>query len=339
MSPHQITIIDIARELGLSKSTVSRALAGHPNVHPETRKRVLEVARYHDYQPNLLAKSLIERKTRHLGVVIPDIEKPFFASIVSGIQQVANQTGYRIIITQSNESPEEEVANIEALVLSRVDGLLVCHTRTTTCFDHMFQIHRKGIPITGFARVCPGLKIPSVVENDEEGAYRMVSHLIRGGARRIALLSGPRELTACALREKGYLRALAEAGITPDEQWIVNTRFLRQDIAPALDHWLELDHPPDALFAIYDAGAVQLITQLRARLVDIPEEIQVAGFGNDPVAEFVSPGLTTYAQFPHKIGETACRQMMGLLSGKKVPATATVVKGKLIQRQSTFLDT
>jgi LacI family transcriptional regulator len=336
MPKHQITIIDIARELGISKSTVSRALAGHPNVHPETSKRVWEVARFYEYQPNLLAKSLIERKTHHLGVVIPDIEKPFFASIVSGIQQVANPAGYRIIITQSNESPEEEAANMQALVLSRVDGLMVCHTRATTDFEHIYHIHRKGIAVTGFARVCPGLKIPTVVENDVEGAYLMVRHLIAGGASRIGLLSGPRELTACRLREQGYLKALSEAGITPREEWIVNTRFLKQDIAPALDHWMGLEDPPGALFAIYDAGAAQLILQLQARGIRVPEQVQVAGFGNDPVAEIIAPGLTTYAQFPHKIGETACKQMLALLSGSKAPVTQKIVRGKLIQRYSTL---
>lgn len=334
MAKHQVTIIDIARELGLSKSTVSRALVGHPNVHPDTRKRVMEAARYHEYQPNLLAKSLSERKTHHLGVVIPDIEKPFFASIVSGIQHIANQAGYRIIITQSNESPEEEIANIQALVLSRVDGLLICHTKDTSCFDHMRQIHRKGVPVTGFARICPGLKIPSVVENDVEGAYLMTRYLLAHGARRIGLLSGPAPLTASRLREKGYLKALGEKGVTPRKEWVYHTRFLKEDIAPAIAHWESLAEPPDALFAIYDAGAVELIRQLKARGRRIPEDIQIAGFGNDPVAALIEPGLTTYAQFPGKIGETACRQMLALLEGQP-GAAREVVTGELIPRGST----
>ncbi|HEX5551654.1 MAG TPA: LacI family DNA-binding transcriptional regulator [Chitinophagaceae bacterium] len=336
MSKHQVTIVDIARELGISKSTVSRALANHPNVHPQTHTRVWEAAKFHEYQPNLLAKSLIQRKTHHLGVVIPDIEKPFFASIVSGIQHVANRSGYRIIITQSNESPEEEVANIQALVLSRVDGLLVCHTRETTHFDHMHQIYRKGFPVTGFARICPGLNVPNVVENDVQGAYLMVRHLLEGGARHIGLLSGPKNLTACRLREKGYRKALQEAGIRVNPRWIVNTRFMKEDIAKAVDHWMGLPHPPDGLFAIYDAGAVALIRHLKAQGRRIPDDLQIAGFGNDPVAELMEPSLTTYAQFPFKIGEMACQQMLDLLAGVKTAPKEIVVTGKLLKRQSTL---
>lgn len=193
MPNHPITINDLARELGISKSTVSRALTDHPNVHPETKRRVKEIAQFYDYQPNMLARSLIQRKTNHLGVVIPDIERPFFASIVSGIQRVAFQAGYRIIITQSNESAEEEIANIEALVLSRVDGLLVCHTRETMNFEQIHQIYRKGVPIIQFARTCPSLPVTKVMENDIDGSYLTVSHLIETGSKRIALLSGPKK--------------------------------------------------------------------------------------------------------------------------------------------------
>lgn len=335
MAQHQITIIDIARELGISKSTVSRALAGHPNVHPETRARVLEAAQYHGYQPNLLAKSLIHNETRHLGVVIPDIEKPFFASIVSGIQQVAYQAGYSIIITQSSESTEEEAANMRALVSSRVDGLLVCHTRETTNFDHLWQIHHKGIPIIEFARVCPDLDVPKVVENDVEGAYIMVRHLLDRGARHIGLLSGPPDLMVCRLREDGYRKAMKEAGIEVNEKWIIHTKFLKQDIAGAIDQWLNLSDPPDALFAVYDAGAVELIRQLKCKNKKVPVDIQVAGFGNDPVAELIEPSLTTYAQFPFEIGKKACCQMLGLLEGATPAAKNIIVRGELIQRQST----
>lgn len=162
MKRHQTTILDIARELNISKSTVSRALTGNTNIHPDTRQRVLDMAQRLEYQPNALAQSLIRSETHLLGVVIPDIEKPFFARIVSGIQHQASQAGYRIIITQSNESPEVEVQNVQTLVLSQVDGLLVCHTRNTQQFEHMRLLHRKGIPLVSFARICPELPISTL---------------------------------------------------------------------------------------------------------------------------------------------------------------------------------
>jgi LacI family transcriptional regulator len=336
MAKHQVTIMDIARELKISKSTVSRALANHPNVGPDTRKRVLEVAEYYEYQPNLLAKSLLQQKTYHLGVVIPDIKKPFFASIVSSIQQVAFKAGYRIIITQSNESPEEEIANIRALVLSQVDGLLVCHTRDTGDFAYMKRIHDKELPIIGFARICPDLPVPKVVENDCEGAYIMVKHLLKGGARRIGLLSGPKTLLACTLREEGYRKALQEAGIQIKNKWIVNTSFIKENIVRAVDQWMALSPSLDAIFSVYDAGAIEVIRQLKVRKKRIPDDIQVAGFGNDPIAEIIEPSLTTYAQFPSEIGMIACEKMLEVLSGAKTPPENIIVQGELIKRQSTI---
>lgn len=336
MASHPVTIIDLARELGISKSTVSRALTDHPNVHPETRKRVLEIAQLYDYQPNMLAKGLIQRKTYHLGVVIPDIEKPFFASIVSGIQKVAFQAGYRIIITQSNESAEEEVANIEALVLSRVDGLLVCHTRETSNFEQIYQIHKKGLPIIQFARICPGLPVTKVVENDVEGSYLVVRHLLESGSRRIALLSGPQDLMVCQLRKEGYKKAIGEAGISMDRNLVFHTNFLEKDIASALDQWMTLSSPPDAIFAIYDRGAIELIRQLKLRGKKIPEDIQIAGFGNDPVADIIDPTLTTYGQNPFKIGKIACQQMLHCLAGNYDNIENIIVPGNFLKRGSTL---
>jgi DNA-binding LacI/PurR family transcriptional regulator len=338
MGRHQTTILDIARELGLSKSTVSRALTSHPNVHPDTRQRVLDAARRTEYQPNLLAQSLIRSETHLLGVVIPDIEKPFFASIVSGIQQEAMQAGYRLIITQSNESPETEIANLQALVLSRVDGLLVCHTRDTRTFDHIRLAHRKGIPVVEFARVSPELPIPQVVENDELGARTVVRHLLDAGARRIGLLSGPESLLVSQLRTEGYRQALAEAGRSVEPEWIVTTRFVREDVRAALDHWLRLPEPPDAYFAVYDAGAVELMRLLKQRGYRIPEQVQVAGFGNDPVAELVEPPLTTFAQYPREIGRTACRLLLDSFTNHARPGL-TIVSGELCVRASTRLIT
>ena len=332
-----ITILDIARELHISKSTVSRALANHPNVHPDTRKRVLEVAQFYDYQPNMIAKSLLQQKTYNLGVVIPDIQKPFYAAIVSGIQQTASQAGYRIIITQSNESVSEETSNIEALVRSRVDGLLVCHTRATEEFKQIHRLHKKGLRIVEFARVCPDLPVSTVVENDVDGAYAVVRHLLDKGAKRVGLLSGPKGLTVSRLRETGYRKALDEAGITVEQKWIAHTRFLNEDIEKAVEKWMGARMKPDAIFSIYDAGAVDAMQWLQKSGQRIPEDIQVAGFGDDPSAALVRPSLTTYSQTPLKIGQVACNQMLRILSDKNAAVENQIVRGELVVRNSTRL--
>lgn len=337
MKRHQTTIIDIARELGLSKSTVSRALTGSANIHPDTRQRILEAARRLEYQPNLLAQSLIRSETHLLGVVIPDIEKPFYARIVSGIQHMASQAGYRVIITQSNESPEVEVQNVQALVLSRVDGLLVCHTRETTNFEHMRLIFRKGIPLVSFARICDELPVTKIVEDDRTGGRLVTEHLLDRGYRRIAVLAGPEGLLLSEERLAGYRQAMATAGLPVRPDWVSHTRFTTADTLAALARWQALPEPPEAVFAIFDAGAVDIIRAVKQQGRSIPADLAVAGFGDDPAASLLEPGLTTFRQTPYVIGQVACRQLLNQLAGDAgaLAAEPIIVPGELVVRAST----
>lgn len=337
MKNHQVTIIDIAKKLGISKSTVSRALTNNPNVNPETRKAVLEMAKELDYQPNMLALGLIKNETRMLGVIIPDIQKPFFAAIVSGIQHAVARMGYRTIIAQSDESPQIEKDNIQALMLSRVDGFLICHTRDTRNFDQIKMLYQKGFPLVSFARICQELPIPKVVEDDFNGLYTTTQHLIERGRRRIALLSGPKHLQASKLRQQGYMAALRQRGIEFDSNLVVHTRFLTENVANALDHWLALPEPPDAICTIYDAGAVQVIQLLKSRGLRVPRDIAIAGFGNDPAAALVEPGLTTFEQRPYEIGVLAGKHMLDILKKRftDVPPEITISEGRLVVRGST----
>ncbi|NGM61058.1 LacI family transcriptional regulator [Sphingobacterium sp. SGG-5] len=337
MKKHQVTIIDIAKNLGISKSTVSRALTNNPNVSAETRKAVLEMAKSLDYQPNMLALSLIKNETRLLGVIIPDIQKPFFAAIVSGIQHAVGRMGYRTIIAQSDESPQIEKENIQALMLSRVDGFLICHTRDTRNFDHVKTLYQKGFPLVSFARICQELPIPKVVEDDFNGLYTTTQHLIETGRRRIALLAGPKHMRASKLRQQGYMAALRQNGITYDQDLVEHTRFLPEHVTSAVHKWLALPKPPDAICTIYDAGGIQIIQLLKNKGIRIPEDIAVAGFGNDPVASLVEPGLTTFEQRPYEIGLIAGKQMLDTLKKKftDMPPEITISQGKLIVRSST----
>lgn len=337
MKEHQVTIIDIAKKLGISKSTVSRALTNNPNVNPETRKAVLKMAKALDYQPNMLALSLIKNETRMLGVIIPDIQKPFFAAIVSGIQHALSRMGYRTIIAQSDESPQIEKENIQALMLSRVDGFLICHTRDTRKFDQIKTLYQKGFPLVSFARICQELPIPKVVEDDFNGLYTTTQHLIERGRRRIALLAGPKHLQASKLRQQGYMAALRQNGIVFDKELVRHTRFLAENVEEALDQWLALSAPPNAICTVYDAGAIQILQYLKARGLSVPDDIAVAGFGNDPAASLVEPGLTTFEQRPYEIGLLAGKHMLNILKKgvNYVPPQITISEGTLIVRGST----
>ena len=335
MARHQTTIIDLARELGLSKSTVSRALTNHVNVHPDTRRKVLEAAQRTEYQPNLLAQSLVRHQTLTVGVVIPDIEKPFYASIVSGIQHLASRTGYRVIVAQSNESPDTEVANVQALVSSQVDGLLICHTRETRHFDHVRLLHRRGMPLVSFARIGPDLPMPKVVEDDRAGGRAMTEHLLATGRTRVAVLAGPEDLLASQLRVDGFLEAMQTHGLPVPEGYVRHTRFVKTDVAEALDAWLALPQPPEAVFSVYDAGAIQLIKFLKARGLCVPDDLAVAGFGDDPAADLIEPGLTTWHQSPYEIGRQAFQFFLDQLVEEPTPDRLHIVPGQLVVREST----
>lgn len=338
MHKHQVTILDIAHKLGISKSTVSRALTNNPNISRETKADVLKVAREMDYQPNLLALGLKKNRTYTFGIVIPDIQKPFFAAIVSGIQHTVAKFGYRVVITQSNESPKIEEENINALMLYRVDGFFVCHTRDTVNFNHVKLLHQKGYPIVTFARICQELPIPKVVEDDFNGLYSTTQHLIESGKKRIAILAGPRFLLASKLRLNGYKVALQQNGLEYDKELVANIRFRDSDVSVILDKWMRLDKPPDGICAVYDAGAIKLIQLIKAKGLKIPQDIAVTGFGNDPAASIIEPGLTTFAQKPYEIGAIAGKYMFDLVNNKhNLPySEMNICKGQLIVRGSTI---
>ena len=180
---HHATIADVARQVGVAPSTVSRALNGHSDISPTTRQAILDAARQLDYQPNLLAQSLKSRATNTIGVVIPDLERPFFATAVSGIQQVATEAGYRVMICQSKESYTTEVSNVQALVASQVDGLLICHSCETENFDHVLPEACRGIPVVHFDRVDESLSSARVMIDDRGGAFAVTEHLLLEGSR------------------------------------------------------------------------------------------------------------------------------------------------------------
>ncbi|WP_290799049.1 LacI family DNA-binding transcriptional regulator [Flavihumibacter sp. UBA7668] len=337
MQKHQVTIIDIARKMGISKSTVSRALTNNANIKPETREAVIRVANEMDYQPNMLALGLIKNETRMLGVIIPDIEKPFFASIVSGIQHAAARMNYRIIIAQSDESPEIEKENIKALMLSRVDGFLICHTRDTRDFEQIKQLHSKGVPLVSFARICQELPIPKVVEDDFNGLFTTTQHLIERGKKRIALFAGPKHLLASRLRLNGYKTALQQHNIPFNPKLVKHSKFLTENVEEAMEYWLNLPEPPDGICTVYDGGAIKIIEILKRKGIKIPEQIAVTGFGNDSWASIIDPGLTTYEQKPFEIGQIAGKFMLELLTKGKpsMYSQLTISKGSLIVRQSS----
>jgi LacI family transcriptional regulator/LacI family repressor for deo operon, udp, cdd, tsx, nupC, and nupG len=333
---HQTTIVDLARELGISKSTVSRALRDQPDIHPGTRRAVLELAQNLDYQPNLMAYGLVKSRSNVIGMVVPEFYHYFFPNVIVGAQEVLQRAGYNLMICQSAESYETEVANVKTLMASRVDGLLVSLTAQTNNVEHLRALARRGVPLVFFNRICPDLDTPRVVVDDYEGAFGAVEHLIAQGYRRIAHLAGPPALLVSRLRQQGYLDALAAHGLQPDPDLVISYDLTVEKARIYAQHLLNLPQPPDAIFAINDPTAIEIMLVAKSRGVRIPDDLAVVGFSNDPMSAIIEPGLTTVAQPLPEMGRTAARLLLEQLSAGDdfVPRTE-VLKTELIVRGSS----
>lgn len=332
----QTTIIDIAKSLGVAPSTVSRALNGSAEINAATRQEIIKVAAEMDYRPNLLAQSLHRGETHTIGVVVPNIERPFFAGVLAGVQKVATEAGYRVMICQSNESHATETLNVQALVASRVDGLLISHSKETTSFEHIKLQQKKGLPIVHFDRVCNEVETAKVVQEDFEGSFVLTEHLILQGCRRIAVCAGPHELLISISRLNGYKAALAKYDIPLREELIYHTNFIQGESLLALEGWLSLPQRPDGILAVHYANAIDMIVELKKRKIQIPSEMAVVGFGDELIASLIEPSLTVYHHSPLQMGVIAAKMLIDNIIHKDTfqPAVETV-KGELIVRQSS----
>ena len=280
MKVHQTTIYDIAKELNISKSTVSRALTNHPEVKIETRKAVLELAEKLDYQRNMLSINLISKKSNLIGIIVPEFETSFFPQVVIGAQEMASKFGYNIIVSQSNEKFETEVANSKVMLASQVDGILVSISKETRSYEHLKIFQRKGIPMVLFNRVCDELIVPKVVINDYDAALGAVEHLIQTGKRRIAHLAGPDSLITSRKRLKGYLDALKKHKIPIDESLIIPYDLTLGKVKIYIRHLMELKYPPDGLFIANDPAAIEAIRTIKEMGIQIPQQTGIVGFSN-----------------------------------------------------------
>ncbi|UOE46231.1 LacI family transcriptional regulator [Mucilaginibacter sp. SMC90] len=337
MKNHQTTIFDIARELGISKSTVSRALTGHPNVHASTREKVLKLAGDLEYQRNMYSIGLMKKRSHTIGILVPEFTRSFFPQVIIGAQERAKEAGYNLIIAQSDESYETEVANAKVMLAYQVDGLLVSMTRETNNFDHLKIFQRKGIPIVFFNRVCDEMIVPKVIVEDYEGAYAAVQHLIDRGRKRIAHLSGPESLSISHRRKSGYMDALKKNNIQADNDLIVHYDLSLPKVKIYVNYFLTLPDRPDAIFCINDPTAIETIRIIKESGLRIPEDIAVVGFSNDYVSHLIEPPLTTVEQPISEMGRTAADLLLKQieLSVEQWKAPTVVLKTKLIVRNSS----
>lgn len=330
------TIRDIAKKLNISVSTVSRALSDHPAIKDTTKEAVIKAAKELNYSPNVVAQNFRRNKTNILGIVVPDIVTHFFSATISGIQNEATARGYNIMICQSNENFETEVQNINTLVSSQIDGLLISLSKETTNFEHVKALHEKEMPIVFFDRIYDGIDVSKVTVDDYEGAYKATEHLIAMGYKNIAHISGPRELSISQNRLRGYIDALGDNFRAVRDDMIQHSSLSREDIRKKTHLLLDLPNPPDAILAIHDPVAVQVMMVLKEKKIRIPQEFGIVGFNNEPVSEVIEPSLTTIEQPAYQIGLLAARHLINQIDHPETfNPQKEILKTKLIVRNSS----
>jgi len=330
----QATIKDIARALQISTSTVSRALRNANDVNPETRKAVLNLAEQLDYKPNQLALSLLKKQTHTIGVIVPNLDY-VLATMVKGIDEVALEAGYTVMVCQSNESYGREILNTRRLSDSLVDGFIISVSSETKVLDHFKKIQEK-MPMVVFDRVCPDLIAPMVRLDNEEGGLLGTQHLIDQGYKRIAVLAGPKNLDISNKRVDGYLQALRNNKIKIDKDLIVHCDFNQEYAYVATKELLSIKRRPDAIFTITDRMAIGAMLAIKEKKLQMPHDIGLVGFNNEPVTNLVTPTITSVEQPSFEMGKTIAKLFIEMMnSDADMTSREIVLKPKLFIRESS----
>lgn len=334
-----LTMKDIARELGISVATVSRALKNSPRISPERRAAIQQYAREHDFTPNVLAESLRHSRVQPvklIGVIVPEFTHFYFSSILAGIEEEASSRGYRIMVAQSNEQYEREVRICQSFYENKVCGIIVSQAKDTKRYDHFERLMDAGVPLVFYDRICTGVNASRVVVDDYMGAYNAVSHLIETGCTRIAFYGSAPTLEISKNRFNGYKDALLKNGLHYDESLtrICDNRADAEMITPEL---LKTDAPPNGFFAVNDDTAIGILYTAKRMGFRVPEDVSICGFTNGQRAIACDPMLTTVEQRGVKVGEEAADILIDQVEGK-IPRDKTerrIVRTRLVVRGTT----
>ena len=332
----QVTIKDIAEKLSISPSTVSRSLKDHPDISVKTRNAVKELAKLLGYKPNLIALNLKNSRTNTIGLLVPEIEHHFFSTIINGIEEVAYQNNYNVLIVQSNESYLREVLNTQTLLGNRVDGMLASFSKETKDFSHFQQLIDNEIPLVFYDRAVDNLHADVVVVDDYSGAYNAVKHLITRGCKRIAFYSAPQHLILGKDRYNGYVDALEANNIKFDKNLVYSCDTFESAIKISQSILKKVDRP-DGIFAVNDLTAVGIMKVARKLGINIPDELKIVGFENSKSGSICDPELTTVDQFGYNLGKKAMTILLDRIKkdSHDYKPVKHVIKTKLIVRGSS----
>lgn len=331
--------MDIAKELNINSATVSRALSNHPRISESTKQMVREVAKKLQYQPNKVASSLRSGKSNIIGVIIPNAEINFFGSVLHGIEKIASENKYSILIYQTNELYRFEKIGVQTFLQSQVAGVLASISKETINLDHYSEIKKRGVPLILFDRAVDTLGVSSVVLDDYAGAFAATKHLVKQGCKRIAHIGGPQHVSAFNQRLKGYVDALNVLGIQVDDDLIVYGKVSIESGREQMKKLLSLLIIPDAVFSVEDFTALGAMQAIKAANKKIPDDIAIVGFANEPFGEYITPTLSTVNQQTVQMGEEAANLFFKSLNNsdtEKFDPFKMVLQPELICRQSSM---
>lgn len=337
------TISDIAKELNITASTVSRALGNHPRISDSTKEAVWKMVEKLNYQPNNIASALRKGKSNIIGVIVPTSDRQFFASFIRGIEEIVRDEGYNLMICQSDDQFRKEKSGIDTLLNIRVDGIIASVAKETTDFSHYKKVKQQGVPLVLYDRVIESLGVNLVVSDDYLGAYNAVSHLIEQGCKRIAHFAGKQHIQIYQDRLKGYLQALRDHNLSVDDEIIIESDLIR-DTYSILEtgrqigkKLLQIPNPPDGIFSSSDFAAMGAIQIFKDMKMKIPEEIALVGYSNDFSASVIEPSLTSLDQHTIQMGNLAAKHFLNQINTKPEEFTPqkTLLKPDLIIRESS----
>ena len=335
----KVTLKQIAKELDVSISTVSKSLRDSPEISEDTRLKVQAFAKLYNYKPNLIALSLKNRKTKTIGIIIPEIVHHFFATVISGIEHVANEKGYNVIVTLSDESFDKEVINMEMLANGSIDGFIMSLSKETQFrrdFHHIIEVINQGMPVVMFDRVTNDISCDKVIIDDNLAAYEAVQKLIEAGFKNIALITTVDYVSVGKLRTDGYIKALKTNNRAIDPDLILKI----EDIEHCTDQIEQLirNNKIDAIFAVNELFAVTAIKEAKAQGINVPEEMAIIGFTDGIISKYSSPSITTVGQNGIKMGNKAAQMLIDRLETEleeEEHYRTEVIETQLVIREST----
>ena len=338
MKEKEITIYDIAEHLKISTATVSRGLKDHPAISQKTKKRILDAAKEMGYQTNPFASNLRRQKTNTIGVIVPRLNSSFMSDALSGMEKVANSSGYNLIITQSLETEKKEILNALTLFHNRVDALVVSLSYDTKSFAHFEPFLKKKIPVLFFDRIYANKEFSTIVIDNYKAAYEITTHLISQGCKNLLHVTGNLLRNVYLDRFEGFKKALSDNNIPFKEDFLFVNNLTPEDGKEVAQRILKMNTKPDGVFVSSDLCAANIMLELKKNGIKIPSDIAFAGFNNDPYSRLVEPGLTTINYRGFEIGELAIKIMINQLNHiQNMTMTQNIVLGhELIIRQSSL---